>query len=55
MRYSRACSARRTSLISRVSVVIPAGSRMPSRSMCTTARSNSARGPSIVHHTRAAR
>ncbi|WP_231403834.1 hypothetical protein [Actinomadura viridis] len=51
--YSRAFSARRTSPTSRVSTVMP-GSSTRSFTRCTTARSNSARGPSVVDHTRAA-
>lgn len=50
---SRRLSWRRTSPTSRVSTVMP-GSSTRSLSMCTTARSNSARGPSVVDHARAA-
>ncbi|MER6400838.1 hypothetical protein ABT263_33080 [Kitasatospora sp. NPDC001603] len=56
--YSAACSrsfsSRRTSATSRTRVVIPGSStRLPISH--TTARSNSARGPSSDDHTRAAR
>ncbi|WP_264295065.1 hypothetical protein [Microbispora sitophila] len=53
IRYSRTFSCRRTSPTSRVSTVIP-GNSTRSLSMWTRARSNNARGPSVVDHTRAA-